>query len=245
MGSGVSGRIGEAGRPSGGWDRRREFVRVIFKFAVDRRRQQAGLLGLAVLEEGAGRAAHGHAGAALVADRRVQRGGVVGYLQVAAVRAAGVAGGDVEQHLGLHPVGADLAPHRGGDRGHQLLLGRVLGAVALLQVAHVLAPLGLILLGQQAELAGAQPVLERVHARARLALGRVGAALLRGGDSGVGHGGSSGMVRAGREFTMFRNISQDDRANCRQYASGVSIARMEPRRRAGRDRGSRCPGTRR
>ena len=112
--------------------------------------------------------------------------------------AAGAAGRDLDHGLDQRPVGADLVPHRDRDRGDQLLLGRVDGTVALAQVLQVLAPLGLVLLGQDAEGAGAQAVLERVHGRARLARGGVGAALPRGGwdGGGVGHGARSGWERA-------------------------------------------------
>ena len=145
-----------------------------------RRHEQAVALGLAVLEEGALGALRRHAGGGHVAQCGVQRAGVAGLLQVRAVGAAGAAGRDLGHGLDQGAVGADLVPHRDRDRGHQLLLGGVDRAVAGAQVADVLRPLGLVLLGQDAERPGAQAVLQRVHRGARLALGRVRAALLRG-----------------------------------------------------------------
>jgi hypothetical protein len=146
-----------------------------------------------VLEEGALGAAGGGAGGGGVADGGGERGGVALDLEIAAMRAIGVAGRDVGEGLGLEPVGADLLPHRGGDGGDQLLLGGVDGAVAVHQVQQVPGPLLGVLLGQEDELAGAQAVLGGVHGGAGLALRRVGATLLWDGEGGgFGHGGVSG-----------------------------------------------------
>ena len=183
-----------------------EFVRAVLvgrdRLGLGRGQDQAGLLGLAVGEEGALGTLGRHAGRGHVADGGAQRARVLRLLHVRAVGATGPAGRDLGHGLDQGAVGADLVPHRDRDRGDQLLLGGVDRAVALPQVLDVLRPLGLVLLGQDAEGAGAQAVLERVHGRARLALGRVGAALLGGGhvsDGGSreGHGGGSGCGELG------------------------------------------------
>ena len=64
------------------------------------------------------------------ADGGGEREGVVRLLQVAAAGPALGERRDGGQHLGLLPVGADLLPHGDGQRGDQLLLGLVGGAIA-------------------------------------------------------------------------------------------------------------------
>ena len=98
---------------------------------LGRGQDQAGLLGLAVGEEGALGALGRHAGGGHVADGGAQRAGVLRLLQVGAVGAAGAAGRDLGHRLDQRAVGADLVPHRDRDRGDQLLLGGVDRAVAL------------------------------------------------------------------------------------------------------------------
>jgi hypothetical protein len=115
-----------------------------------------------VLDEGTLGTLGRHPGRGHVADGGAQRAGVLRLLQVGAAAAAGAAGRDLGHGLDQRPVGADLVPHRHRDRRDQLLLGAIDGAVALPQILDVLGPLGLILLRQDAEGAGAQAVLERV-----------------------------------------------------------------------------------
>ena len=75
------------------------------------------------------------------------------------------------EHAGLGAVGADLLPHRHGEGGDQLLLGRVHRPQVAAQVGQMLRPLGRVLLGQEREPARAQAVPNRVHGRAGFALG--------------------------------------------------------------------------
>jgi hypothetical protein len=134
----------------------RVFVRAVLiggrlRGLLGHRQEQAVPLGLAVLEEGALGALGRHPGRGHVADGGAQRAGVLGLLQVGAATAPGAAGRDLGHGLDQRAVGADLVPHRHRDRGYQLLLGGIDGAVAGAQVLDVLGPLGLVLLGQDAE----------------------------------------------------------------------------------------------
>ena len=176
MGSFVQIRGAGSGGAASAEGLAREIVRAFRGVGHGRGQDQAGGLGLAVGEEGAVRALGGHAGGAGVADRGAEREAVAGLLEVAAVVAVDR---DRGQHAGLGAVGADLLPHRHGECGDQLVLGRVGRCQVAAQVGQVLGPLGRVLLGQQAEIARAQAVPERVPGRARLALGRAGAALAR------------------------------------------------------------------
>ena len=198
-GGSEGGGLGGSARPSGAADNSFVF------FVISGSRVHAGSSNPVCLALRCSRKARTarrarHAGTALVADRRGQRRRVIGHLQVGAVAAVLAARRDVGQHLGLEPVGADLLPHRDGDGVDQLPLGGVDRAVALLQVQHVLGPLLRVLLGQQHEVAGAQAVLQRVPGRARLALGRLRAALLRGGGGRSGMAVDPGQWRAARRI---------------------------------------------
>ena len=108
--------------------------------------------------------------------------------------AAGVARRDVGQHLGLEPVGADLAPHRGGDRGDQLLLGGVHGAVALLRSCtcwpHPRRPPRAARPNSRAR----SPCLSAFMAERALPSGVLGPRFFGGGGGSFGHGGVSGTV---------------------------------------------------
>ena len=92
-----------------------------------------------------------HAGGGLVAEGGAEGSGVARVLEIGAVGAAAGHGRDLGHRLDQGPVGADLQPHGGGKGGHQLLLGGVPGPVAAAQIAQMLGPLGLALLGQEAE----------------------------------------------------------------------------------------------
>ena len=131
-------------------------------------------------------------------------------LGVAAEAVAGGAGRDPGHHLGHHPVGTDLVPHRRGDGMDEIPFMRVRRPVALLADREMPPPLGRVLVRRQAELLGAQAMAPRVLGRARLALGRLRTAPGCGrGGCGEGHHGCFLRYRgAGDQHSMSRNILQ-------------------------------------
>jgi hypothetical protein len=143
-------------------------------------------------EEQAPGAADRARGGRLVAQDRVQGGAVGGRLQQRpGAERPSVAAGHGRERLGLEPVGGDLPPHGHRDRLDQTGLGVVLGTVGPAQAGEEFPEVRGVAAGEgQGQELGPEPVLQRILARAGLALGGVGAALPRqrhdGGRRGVG-----------------------------------------------------------